>query len=258
MSRGLTFTIYPESDFASVPLFLRAMEHISRLIRDVDFAMTRERAVRKWVIVEMHSSHPTITVRPVIGDDEVPQTIVTGLMLVESGTVEPPPHFTEQVLDDLRRWRTLFKGRDRAKSLTCSLNSHSALLGEDIGRKAERILKGGYWNLGSVEGTLEAVNLHGNPSFTVWDRLSRGPVRCYFLNEQEKKDRVKALLEKRVLVSGQVNYFINGVPKSITHIESVDEASHDPGLPMAGFGSIPWDEAVKDSVEFLAKARGPR
>ena len=39
--------------------------------------------------------------------------------------------------------------------------------------------------LSSVEGRLEAINVHRRRFFTVCDRLSGGPVRCALPGEQE-------------------------------------------------------------------------
>lgn len=255
MPKGLTISIYPDGETVSVSLFLHAIEDLLRVVRDVDYVITKERSPRRWVIEELRSSIPTVTVRPLLSDYSVMETVIHGLEVITTGTDEPPVHFTEQVLDDLKRMRRLFRGRDRARRVTCSLGSHEVVIGENIEEQTDRILRGGYWNLGSLEGTLEAVNLHGNPTFTIWERLNKSPIRCYFPKDRMWKDRVKGLLEKRILVSGRVNYFRNGIPKSITRVMDVEDQTPDTRLPKATFGSIPSPEAAQDSVAFLEKRR---
>lgn len=257
MAYGLTFAIQPDAESVSVKLFLKAIEDIDRLIRDVDYAITREKGVRRWIISELHLSTPTITISPTLDDYEIVDTIMHGVREITAGTLEPPAHFTEQVLDDLKRMRRLFRGKDRAKCLVVSSNGgEPAVIGIDIDEKADRILKGGYWNLGSLEGSLEAINLHVNPTFTIWERLSRAPVRCYFSRDITWKEHIKNLLEKRVLVIGRVNYFRNGIPRSVTSIEKIEDMTSATDLPRATFGSIPSPEIAKNPAEFLRAVRG--
>jgi len=225
----------------------------------VDYAMHQERGGRRWVITHLHASSPTITVNPLLADEETITTIATGIHTIMSGTEQPPQYFTEQALTDLIRMRRLFRGRDRALSIAVAVDDReSATIREDIHQKATRILAASYWNLGTIEGRLEAINLHRIPSFTIWDRVSRAPVRCSFPSDAEWKSRVKDHLERRVFVKGKVRYFVNGVPRSIAAIEDLWDATPDPTLPKAEFGSIPDKEAARDPVAFLRGIRGPQ
>jgi len=257
MAFDLTFIIRPDAESVSVRLFLKTIEDIDRVIRDVDYAVTREKGKRRWIIAGLSSSAPTVTVRPALENAEIVEAFVNGLRTITAGSLEPPAHFTEQALDDLKRMRHLFTGRDRAKSLEFSSNGEQhVVIEKDIGEKADRILKGGHWNLGSLEGTLEAINLHGSPTFTIWDRVSRLPIRCSFPRDAIWKEQVKSFLEKRVLVIGRVNYFLNGKPRSVTNIERIEDMTPDSDLPRATFGSIPSPDIAKDPAEFLRTVRG--
>lgn len=260
MIEGLTFSIYPDGEAVPVGLFIKAIDNIARLVRDVDYAVTKERTGRRWIVSKLHSSTPTITLRPMLGDTATMEAIFEGLHLMTTTVpLEPPVYFTEDALDDLRQMRRLFTGRERAKRLVFTTDGErTATVERNIEDKVTRILAGGYWALGSIEGTLEAVNLHGNPTFTIWDRVSRTPVRCYFPKERGWMDRVKGLLEKRVLVRGKVNYFRNGLPRSIANIEEIEDMTPNASLPKATFGSIPSKEAAEDVVSFLRSAREGR
>lgn len=255
MENRLTFTIYPDTESVSVRLFLKTIEDIDRLIRDVDYVITREKGRRRWIISEMHSSNLTITISPVLDEPATIDAIMNGVKRITAGTVEPPTHFTEQVLDDLKRMRRLFKGRDRAKRLVLSSNGKESVVDRDIEEKTDRILKEGFWNLGSLEGNLEALNLHGQPTFTIWERVSGAPVRCSFPKESAWTERIKDHLEKPVLVIGRVNYFRNGIPRSVTSIEKIEDMTPSGDLPKATFGSIPDAEVAKDPVTFLQNVR---
>jgi hypothetical protein len=253
----LTFSIYPENQDASLDLFLRSMRSIQRFIQDVDYAVTRERTQRRWIIAGLHSSAPTVALRPLLGDLETIDVIGKGLRHIASGNDDPPEFFTEDALNDLKRMRPLFTGRDRAKHIMVSVDhTETAIIQDDISEKAQRILVGGYHNLGSLEGDLDIINVHRTATFTIWDRASRAPVHCYFPKSDEWIDKIKSVLQKRVVVRGVIRYFANGVPRTITDIVSVEDATPNHNLPPGDFGSIPDAEAARDPVAFLRVRRG--
>ncbi|MCH8109095.1 MAG: hypothetical protein IIB15_03105 [Chloroflexi bacterium] len=257
MAESLTFVIQPETQEASIDLFFKSLESIRKLLHDVDYAIHRERTGRRWIISRLGSSAPSLTVQPLLGDKETVDIIASGIRAVTNGTDQPPQYFTEEALQDLIDMRRLFTGRDRASFIRVSANEEEiATIRHDISTKAGRILTAGYKNLGSLEGTLEVINLHGTPSFKIWDRVSNAPVRCFFPNTPDWKGRVKENLERRVAVTGTIRYFINGIPRTVTDILELQDITPDPSLPRAEFGSIPDEEASHNPVEFLHSIRG--
>ena len=77
----------------------------------------------------------------------------------------------------------------------------------------------------------------------------------FFPDAPEWKERVTGFLEKRVFVRGSIRYFINGVPRAIKDIEDIEDATPDPNLPKADFGSIPDKDEAQDPVTFLRTIR---
>ena len=66
---------------------------------------------------------------------------------------------------------------------------------------------------------------------------------------------VKQLLEKRVITRGKVNYFNNGLPRSIVSIEDVIDATPDLlSKTQAEFGSLSKDRP-SDMIEFMRHIR---
>ena len=252
----ITFSIYPENQDASLDLFLKSLRHIQRFIQDVDYAVTRERSSRRWIVASLHSSAPTVALRQLLGDTGIIDVIGRGLREINSGSEGPPEFFTEDALNDLRRMKQLFTGRDRARHISVVVDhADTAIIQDETWQNAQRILTGGFQNLGSLEGNLDVINLHAGANFTMWDRVSRFPVRCHFPRSEEWIDKVKGLLQRRVIVTGEIRYFRNGIPRAITNLVSVEGASLDPTLPIAEFGSIPNGEAARDPVEFLRMKR---
>lgn len=257
MKYELTFVIYPESELASVDLLRKSLEDIGRLLKDVDRAMYGPKSTHLWYVGNIQSSAPTITVRPDPQGTEAAKAVGEGLLTVTAGTDRPPPHFSEQALTGLRKMRRLFGGDSRARSIAVSVDGRQiAAIRGNIGDQVDRILTAGYRNLGSLEGTLEIINVHGAPTITIWERVSGSPVRCYIPRERTWVDRVKGLLERRVSVAGYIHYFVNGVPRFVSNVTSINDTTPDPSLPKAGFGSIP-DTRVRDigAAEWLKAIR---
>ena len=260
-SSELAFVIHPAAEHVSVDVLLNALDHIRRLLRDVDYAIHGGKYRSRWDVRRLQSSSPTIAVRPSAANGNRPSAvheIGVGLRLVTSGVDYPPPYFTEQSLLNLKAMRRVFRGRDCARSIAVQEDGGQvASIGCDISAKAERILGAGYHNLGALEGTLEAINVHRSPIITVWDRVYGSPVRCSIPQEDEWISRVKALLGKRVLVSGVIHHFVNGTPRSIRNISKIEDVTPEQRLPEAEFGSIPDAKAADNPAAFLQAVREP-
>ena len=256
MPDHLTFVIHSSDESSSLDLLVKSLEDIKRLIGHVDYAIYRRRPRRGWLVHSLKSSAPTITLTPEREDRQAVEIISDGLRLVTSETDQPPPYFTELALEDLRKMRRLFRGRDKARSVSLWVDGQkTATIREDIDKQADRILAAGYHNLGSVEGRLDAINVHRHPTATIWDRVSGSPVRWTF--RREETEGVKSLLEKRVIVAGHVQYFSNGVPRRISNVVAFEDATPPQYQERAEFGSIP-DERVQElgAAEWLKIVRG--
>ena len=158
---------------------------------------------------------------------------------------------------DLKKMRRLFGGRSRARSIAVFVDGQqTATIRRGISEQVDRILAAGYRNLGSLQGTLEVINVHGAPGVTIWDRVSGSPVRCSIPNNAEWIERVKGLLQKRVSVTGDIRYFVNGTPRSISGVTRIEDATPDPTLPRAEFGSIPDRQVLEvGAAEWLNSVR---
>ena len=254
---ALTFVINPETKDASLDLFLKSIEDISRVIKQVDFAITRERSKRKWVITRLQASSPTVTIQPLVAGETL-GVVVEGLRLLSDRDLsEPPPHFTTDVLNDVKKMRRLFRGKDKARNLSFRVNgSEIASVDSHISESVDRIFRASYDVLGSLEGTLDAVNLHGttSASFTIWERISGHPVKCVFRKELWS-EKVKDLLERRVLVAGKVRYFSNGRPALVRDIIDIEDQTRITSSNESDFGSVPELTSGQDPQVYLERIR---
>ena len=258
-SEDLTFVINPETEFASVDLFSKSIEDIVGLLRRLDDAIHGPKHEHRWIVRELRSSAPTITVEetPLNGVRSA-EVIGQGLRAVTHGTDQPPQYFTVPVLENLAKMKRLFNGStSRAKSIDILMSGDRvATIERDISEKVNQIIAASYRSTGSLEGTLEAIDIHKAPVVTVWERVFRTPVRCHIPKGNEWTTRVIGLLGKRVSVTGEIEYFSNGKPRAIRDVVRVEDETPDPDLPRAGYGSIPDEQAIVDPVEFLKSIRG--
>ena len=257
MSDRLTFTIHPTEEMSSLDLLFKSLEDIRLLLRDVDHSIYGQRVSAEWRISSIRSSAPTVTLSPARADTSAVEIVGEGIRLITSGTDHPPSHFTEPAVEKLRKMRRLFRGRDRADSISVFVNDDRvASIESDIARKADRILTGGYHSLGSLQGRLEAINIHNSHTATIWERASRDPVRWKFTREET--ERVKGLLDRSVLISGRNFYFTNGAPRSVSDVVHIEDITDLRYSARAGFGSIP-DKRVREmgASEWLKSVREP-
>ena len=203
MAQNITFVLQPVTDFATLGVMAKAIEDIRKLMRYVDYAATRRKAGRLWQVESIHSTAPTVTLVPPPGEAEAVDIIANGLNLVtEVGTHSPPGHFSEDALQHLSKMGRLFKGRERLSRMSVLVGNGASngtcvsTIRGDIPERIEPILRSGYSEIGFLEGTLEVINLHGAPAFTIWEQISGMPVRCSFPNEQGWKIQIRELLEK--------------------------------------------------------------
>ncbi len=253
MADDLTFAIYPEAETISLSLLLRTITNVKRIVQDVDYAVTQEKK-RRWIVTKLQSSTPTITIKPVLDGSETIDAFGSGLETVMAGRqIDPPPSFTADALDHLKGMKGIFTyKRDRASRVVFTSDGLEVTVDQRVGERVERIERGTYSVLGSMEGILDAVNFHAK-SFHIWDRVTGLPIRCSL--PKNMTDQVKELLQHRVSVQGQINYYSNGMPRSLTKVSSLVDGSPDPSLPEASFGSIPDIIGDREPAEYLRAMR---
>jgi hypothetical protein len=254
-SDTLTFRLVPKGQTLNLEKFIRGLTLIQRMLTEVDYAVTRKTAGR-WTVKKLQSSAPTITL-------QAPPKSIPAVPIFKAGIRElatnkrltaPPASFTEKALRDLADTRHLFAGRQGMRELEIESGGEEvATVQPDTIDRVQSILLGGYYMLGSIEGSLERINWHGRHNFTVWDRVSGAPVTVSFSEAQE--GLVLAHAKERVLVSGRIRYFANGVPRSITELDDITPLPYDFPKELAAFGSIPDLTDGVDSVEFVKALR---
>jgi len=85
---------------------------------------------------------------------------------------------------------------------------------------------------GSIEGTVEAINVHQRTHyFNLYDSLTGSRVQCNF-GAAIPLDQVKAALRRRAVVYGLVRYRQSGLAHDIA-VEAINVLPEDGDLPTA-------------------------
>jgi hypothetical protein len=153
-----------------------------------------------------------------IAKDLPPNAPTTIVDAIASGVAEleqapdRPPYFSDQALDQAARLVAL---RQEVGSLGVRNGKVGSLITDTFRQHVDSLLGVHYYEDGSIEGRLEAVNVHDRSRFSVYDVLTRRPIKCNF-GDRISIDQIAGALKKRVMVSGRIAYRANGVPISVT------------------------------------------
>ena len=254
MTRTLTLAFNPRSEAIPVHQFAKSLTAILAVIDAVDYSLHQGRQRDNWLIEKLESSSPTVRMYSKRNGIDAAGVIGNGLRLINAEDVEPPPHFTEAALQKIQRMQRILGDKAPLESIDIAVDSeHITEVKTHTVENAKKILRAGYSNLGSIQGRFEALNVHKSPQGTVWDRVSGAPVRFQF--QRNEIDKVKALVDRHVLVSGYVTYFGNGIPRAIRDIIEISDATRKEYVDFAAFGSIPDKEVREGGAENVLAAR---
>ena len=226
-----------------VPLsqHLRAQTAFLDLLREVSrtVAATRDDPVQ-WVVAEVRPSSADYALVPV----PVPRIRVTpetihrmseaipaGLAaLTERG--ERPQYFTDRALEHTRTLSALLTKDFPVVRIS---NGHArAEISREVATHVSRVLEQPYViDMGTVEGRLEAVNVHDRDRriFVIFDELTAQRIECRF-GFRIPMDTIRQGIERRVAVTGEIRSRESG--EIISVIANEIEVFPDPDdLPTA-------------------------
>jgi hypothetical protein len=213
--------------------YILAQQRTLGVLRELDTAIShKSNGTLGWFVLETHSNGTlaiTLESRPkpqrppknkkdvTIPSDfgpRVTSAYVTGLDNLERGI--SPPYLSEfgltrigEVLERVRRdgahgWRATAVDEDRTVDAT-----------ENAQKSIRELLPVDQFALGSVEGTLETISIHGQTRFVVYHALTRKAVTCRFHGDEDLTAVLHAIGE-RVIASGRVQFNQRGEPMRVT------------------------------------------
>lgn len=155
---------------------------------------------------------------------EVARHFVSGLRTLEKEGLTPA-FLSEDGMKNAERMTSAI-GHRGANRLIASVVEQEGEA-EVTHKAAENIIKliafSPYASIGSVEGHLEGINLHGSPKFIVYETRTKKAVTCQFGKfREELMEKIKRSLEHRVLVSGFLYRNAKGEPGKVL-LRSADD-----------------------------------
>jgi hypothetical protein len=154
----------------------------------------------------------------------IAKTITAGIHLLEH-TAKRPKHFSDTALIKLRDLALLTGPETPTVKLGNGAGSAMPLSSRLVAH-VEAVLAPEFESIGTVEGKLEGLIIHGKNRFLIFDPLTNRQVVCYFGGRVEW-DQVLKAFGKRVAATGVIHSRRDGEKVSVNvtqlHVFPVDE-----------------------------------
>jgi len=200
-----------DAPYVSLSILVSAAGTLATLVSEVSRSVMHGEAV-EWT-VEVASGSVVLPVKPQVDADtraQLVRAVSDGLATVEDHA-ERPPHFSDRALVQARALANL------------STDDHPVRIGN--GHRTVRLTKAMVAHvdqvtgdapprIGTVEGKLEAVNVHGRPTFAIWERATGQRVECV-AGEGLTIEDLGAALGRRVAVRGRIRASKGGEKRKI-------------------------------------------
>lgn len=234
---GSTFELHLEGPRVTLERLARSARAALALLREVDSEITRHAGgALEWVVEDLRSGSAHISAFPEVKHDNIPSNAVEkildsvgqGLEEIES-EARRPRYFTDSALEMARELTGALRD-EGIIAVTIRTNGVAVSLTTRLAANVDELISGKLKSIGSVEGRLETISLHGKEFFSVYEALTGKAVRCYF--PRKLLDRVKEALSKRVQVSGTIWTTRTGETVSI-QVDSIEIFPEESDLPSA-------------------------
>lgn len=257
----MTITIDAGDSGLEASSLWQAMRATVDALDRLDRAMGQtRRPSNKWIIREISMRSPLrLTLageRDIAAANDIDPTkvFIRGFRQIQCG--KRPIYFDDAVLNDIQKIISLT--HNGMGSLRYSVPEEEDVIptseiSGDLACFRERLTKD-YESLTELDGKLETINVHDQPEFFIYDRLTDNAVRCFF--EPGDAEQVGQLLTRRVRVKGYAKFTANHEPKSVRvqsfkslpDIQDVPRIRdiHQTGLSITG---------GQDSVEYIRGMR---
>ncbi|MBN1763959.1 MAG: hypothetical protein JW860_01775 [Sedimentisphaerales bacterium] len=198
--------------------FIKKTNLFFSFIKNVSDAALNHKNKINW-IVSVKPGSIILQARPVSlnGSKKVESDIISILdnglrMITDKKNKAYPEHFN---IDSLKIISDLCSIGDS----NIGINRKKFELNYKLIDNINNIMGTNYIDYGSIEGKLDAINIHTKPKISVYDALTGKAIRCYF--DESMLDYIISAMGKRVSIYGQIRYKKNGSPISVD-IEEID------------------------------------
>jgi hypothetical protein len=257
----LRITIEGRPGSVSLSTFRAAVDRMEKLLGELETSIGGDTGSDlRWVITDLSLGSLVVEIdsqappdRPQLGP-EVARAAVAGIEQIEKeGTT--PPYFTERAL---RRARDLIRlvGHDGVQGLTLTADGQSVEISHLAAPRINALLKVKRSAIGSVEGWLETISVHGQDRFIIYHSGTGKSIECIIRSPQQLA-RAKEGFGRRVNVAGIVYSNARGEPMRVD-VESIRIFPDDHDLPTIAelSGSDPNFTGGLSTDEFIRSIRG--
>jgi hypothetical protein len=254
MAERLTINVQTGGVDADARAFSAAFVDILDLLDAIAQEMPGGGVCVTWNIVSLQKHSPAEIVLESNSTKKLARSLISGLSAIQSLGKKP---FGLRAMKIARRLGDRI-GADEIHTLQLSCDRKVFVPTADLAANARDLIDRGFYELpSSVDGTLEIVNVHGDPMFSIFDDVSRREIKCRFPSEMF--DRVKAGLKKRITAIGVVRFNSatdRPVSIKIESIEELEEAESTPFLEqMPPIEITGGDTSSEEYVKGLRNAR---
>ena len=194
------------SDDVALGQLVAASSIFSAFLREVTATYLGSEKAVDWV-VSVRPGSVRLLVRPIsnssrVDDDQVrdlDDVVTRGLEALDHRGPRPE-FFSNRALGQLKSLANLSR-----EDLPISIGraTRFSRLSKETMANVDHLLGRPRDSLGSVEGTLESINIHGSRQFAVFDAVSGARAECYFGDRLELA-AIGAAIGRRVAVRGQI------------------------------------------------------
>lgn len=257
----LTIRIGAEHGNVTVSSLLHVLKDTLVILRDIDSRISQSgHATLRWEVINASLNSPltlTITGTPVADEaynPNVASTYVDGVRRLERGA-ETPPHFSVKSIQMAKR--LIGNGQNGSAPLVIATPGRDPVEPTpQLAKNVEVILKRTFYTAETtLEGRLEALDLHGKLTFAIYDTLTGHETKCYF--DKGMLEQIISALLHRVAVAGVARYNRRtGLPVSIraTSLRKLRSSEGPPQLKGAdkiditgGIDSAKYIRSIRDA-----------
>ncbi|MGE0684371.1 MAG: hypothetical protein AB7P69_26125 [Candidatus Binatia bacterium] len=209
-------------DAIPIEVFIAAARSLKDLLSEIDISISGSRNL-EWTISDLTFSSANFAISPLPLTEnssdfgtEIISSALAGIELIEK-QAEWPENFTDEALLKAKEIVCLINGRVEKISVfgnsgqgptrRLSVTQHTAA-------NVDQLIGTSTHALGSVEGTLETLSIHGGTSFNIYDVITLRRIRC-LCDRKTLNELSSDRLGQRLLVEGEVKYNFQGFPTSI-------------------------------------------
>lgn len=178
-----------------------AASTFTALINEVTRAMAKEEGAVTWTVA-IESGSVILPVQP-LGEPELAAALLDaipgGIATIER-EAKRPKHFTDQALTQAQHLANL---ASEALPIRVCGGRRSTALTKKLVANVDILTREAQPRIGTIEGRLDEVNVHGRPTFQVWERLSGDKVLCR-VGDNITVDDLGEALGRRVTVRGRI------------------------------------------------------